>query len=79
MAFWLLARKFRRSMGSQNWRRSFPSSHHPDLDLDALDKLDPWVIDGRYFADLPDVDHATASHLLAMAEQVVEQMRPLLV
>jgi HEPN domain-containing protein len=33
----------------------YPSVGAPDVDLDDLDLLDPWVIDGRYAADLPDL------------------------
>jgi HEPN domain-containing protein len=29
----------------------YPSVGAPDVDLDDLDLLDPWVIDGRYAAD----------------------------
>jgi HEPN domain-containing protein len=57
----------------------FPDYQRPDLEADELDELDPWIIDGRYAADLPDVDQETASHLLAIARRVVEVIRPLVI
>ena len=33
---------------------SCPDDRSPDIEMDDLDRLDPWVIDGRYTADLPD-------------------------
>jgi HEPN domain-containing protein len=46
-----------------------------DLSLDDLDLLDPWVIDGRYAADLPDVTALEAAQLLDAAQRVVEEVR----
>ena len=43
----------------------------PDVDRDDLDLLDPWVIDGRYAADLPDLSLAEANDLAAAAGRVV--------
>jgi HEPN domain-containing protein len=42
-----------------------------------LDTLDPWVIDGRYAADLPDVGIEEASALVATAMRVVDCIRSL--
>jgi HEPN domain-containing protein len=41
----------------------FPSVGAPDVDPDDLDLLDPWVIDGRYAADLPDLERSEATNL----------------
>ena len=56
------------------------ASHAPDLavEIEDLDLLDPWVIDGRYAADLPDVSTTEASDLLGAAERVLTRVRPLL-
>jgi HEPN domain-containing protein len=56
----------------------FPTSQGNDFDADDLDLLDPWVIDGRYAADLPDVEFGTASELLAAARRVLEIVRSLI-
>lgn len=55
---------------------SFPSDA-PVIDLDDLDDLDPWVIDGRYAADLPDLGSIEARQLLAAAQRVVDEVRHL--
>ena len=47
------------------------------MDIDDLDILDPWVIDGRYAADLPDLDSIEARQLLAAAQHVVDEVRHL--
>jgi HEPN domain-containing protein len=47
------------------------------IQADDLDALDPWVIDGRYAADLPDVGRIEASDLVDAAAGVVQQIRPL--
>jgi HEPN domain-containing protein len=52
-----------------------PTTGSPDVDLDDLDLLDPWVIDGRYAADLPDLSVADAQRLLVSAERVVDTIR----
>ena len=49
----------------------YPPSAAPAVDLDDLDLLDPWVIDGRYAADLPDLEQPEASALLAAAKRVL--------
>jgi HEPN domain-containing protein len=41
--------------GLQQLLGCYPEGNTPKVDLDDLDLLDPWVIDGRYAADLPDV------------------------
>ena len=43
----------------------------PDVESDDLDMLDPWVIDGRYAADLPDLGRDEAHELLHAAQRVV--------
>lgn len=53
----------------------FPADRGPDVDPDELDTLDPWVIDGRYAADLPDVDDAEATSLVHIAARVVDACR----
>jgi HEPN domain-containing protein len=52
----------------------YPPSGAPVIDLDDLDLLDPWVIDGRYAADLPDLGLAEADELLAAAQRVVDSV-----
>ena len=47
----------------------------PPIDPDDLDQLDPWVIDGRYTADLPDLRGTEAEALVAIATRVVEAVR----
>jgi len=49
----------------------YPIDGSPDVDRDDLDLLDPWVIDGRYAADLPDLSLAEANYLAAAAGRVV--------
>ncbi len=49
----------------------YPSVGAPDVDPDDLDLLDPWVIDGRYAADLPDLGRTDADELLLAAQRVV--------
>jgi len=39
----------------------------PGADGDDLDQLDRWVIDGRFAADLPDLERVEADELLAVA------------
>ncbi len=51
---------------------SYPDAARPGLDEDDLDTLDPWVVNGRYAADLPAVDSAEATVMVAIATQVVE-------
>lgn len=49
----------------------YPSVGAPDVNPDDLDLLDPWVIDGRYAADLPDLERTDADELLLAAQRVV--------
>jgi HEPN domain-containing protein len=49
----------------------YPSVGAPDVDPDDLDLLDPWVIDGRHAADLPDLGRTDADELLLAAQRVV--------
>lgn len=44
----------------------------PVIDADDLDVLDPWVIDGRYAADLPDLGRTEADELLQAAQRVLD-------
>jgi HEPN domain-containing protein len=50
----------------------YPNVGAPEVDPDDLDLLDPWVIDGRYAADLPDLGRAEADELLQAAHRVVD-------
>jgi HEPN domain-containing protein len=56
----------------------FPETSRPDIDEDDLDRLDPWVIDGRYAADLPEVELDQARSIVDVAERVVDQVRLLI-
>ena len=40
--------------GLRQLHASYPDNRSPHVVLDDLDRLDPWIIDGRYAADLPD-------------------------
>lgn len=42
----------------------FPSGVRPEIDADDLDLVDPWIIDGRYAADLPAVEAAQATKIV---------------
>ena len=53
----------------------YSASDAPRVDPDDLDDLDPWVIDGRYAADLPDLGLSEASELLKAAQRVVDAVR----
>ena len=53
----------------------YPSGRSPNVDPDDLDLLDPWVIDGRYAADLPDLGCDEADELLLAARRVVDAVR----
>ncbi len=48
-----------------------PDEPDPPIADDDLDMLDPWVIDGRYAADLPDLGTTEASELLDAAARIV--------
>lgn len=53
--------------------RRYPAGASPLVELDDLDDLDPWVIDGRYAADLPDLTaEEAAAQLLAAASRVFD-------
>jgi HEPN domain-containing protein len=56
----------------------YPSERMPAVDEDDLDRLDPWVIDGRYAADLPPVGTAEAKSILDTATRAVMAVRLLL-
>lgn len=64
--------------GLSQLHASYPPAGTPDIDHDDLDILDPWVIDGRYAADLPDLGVIEADKLLAAAQRVIDQVRHLL-
>lgn len=53
----------------------YPSGRTPVVDPDDLDLLDPWVIDGRYAADLPDLGLSEADELLLAARRVTDAVR----
>ena len=50
----------------------YPTASAPRVDVDDLDMLDPWVIDGRYAADLPKLpaDLAEQTLLRVTAPQI---------
>lgn len=52
-----------------------PTEPEPAVSEDDMDLLDPWVIDGRYAADLPDLGLTEAAQLLAAADRIVDSMR----
>ena len=64
--------------GLSQLHASYPPAGTPDIDHDDLDILDPWVIDGRYAADLPDLGAIETDELLAAAQRVIDQVRHLL-
>lgn len=47
--------------GLRQLRNALVAERELEIKLDDLDLLDPWVIDGRYAADLPDVSDAEAT------------------
>ncbi len=53
----------------------YPAHAAPAVDADDLDMLDPWVIDGRYAADLPDLGSDEADQLLQAAQRVIDAVR----
>jgi HEPN domain-containing protein len=55
----------------------FPDGRRPAVDPDHLDVLDPWVLDGRYAADLPEVAPHEAEHVIELAGGVVDACRRL--
>jgi HEPN domain-containing protein len=55
--------------------RCYSGAAAPAADPDDLDLLDPWVIDGRYAADLPDLGRSDADELLRAAQRVVDAVR----
>ena len=57
-------------------RNQLATANRPTIDDDDLDLLDPWVIDGRYAADLPDVDTTEAGQLLIAAKRICEAVGP---
>jgi len=50
----------------------YPQPGAPTVDADDLDRLDPWIIVGRYAADLPDLGRDEALELLRAAQRVVD-------
>ena len=65
--------------GLQQLLSHYPHGDAPEIDLDDLALLDPWVIEGRYAADLPDLTHGDAQQLLSAAERVIDavlEIRP---
>lgn len=48
----------------------------PAVDGDDLDLIDPWVIDGRYAADLPAVSAVEARAVVDAAGRVLDAVRP---
>lgn len=62
--------------GLRQLRATYPQDAAPEVDLDDLDLLDPWIIDGRYAADLPDLLSFEADRLVEAARRVVDSVRP---
>ncbi len=56
----------------------YPTTNSPNISANDLDLLDPWAIDGRYAADLPDLGQTDAEELLNAATTIVERIRPLI-
>jgi len=56
----------------------YPTTYSSHISDDVLDLLDPWVIDGRYAADLPDLGPIEAGALLTAATTIVDRIRPLI-
>lgn len=56
----------------------YPTINSPQISDDDLDLLDPWVIEGRCAADLPDLGPTEAAELLAAAATIVDGVRPLI-
>lgn len=73
-----LGQQFPRIHGLTRLLATYPDECRPEVDQDDLDALDPWVIDGRYAADLPAVSSAEATAVVAMAARVVEAVVPLI-
>jgi hypothetical protein len=71
-----IGRQFPKSHGLTRLLGTFPEERRPAIDEDDLDALDPWVIDGRYAADLPPVSSAEAVAIASVAERVVEAVLP---
>ena len=46
--------------GLRQLHASYPNDDSPQIEHDDLDRLDPWVIDGRYAADLPELGASEA-------------------
>ena len=61
--------------GLRQLHAAHPTVGSPDLDEDDLDLLDPWVIDRRYAADLPDLETMEANELLAPSQRIVDRVR----
>jgi HEPN domain-containing protein len=73
-----IGRQFPKTHGLTRLLATYPTGNRPALDEDDLDALDPWVIDGRYAADLPPASPAEAAALVGKAVRVVEAVLPLL-
>lgn len=52
-----------------------PAEPEPPVVDDDMDLLDPWVVDGRYAADLPDLGQTEAAQLLDAARRIVDSAR----
>jgi hypothetical protein len=65
-------------MGFANFNRDSRRRPHPTSTKTTLDQLDPWVIDGRYAADLPDLERVEVDELLAIAARVLDAIRTLI-
>jgi HEPN domain-containing protein len=52
--------------------RLLPESHQARIDESDLEALNPWTIEGRYPADLPDSDRSMIEESLAAARRILE-------
>jgi HEPN domain-containing protein len=72
-------RQFPKIHGLTRLLALYPNTVRPELKDDDLDLLDPWIIDGRYAADLPAAGLDEASAMADIAERVVESVRLIVV
>jgi len=52
--------------------RLLPESVQREFALDDIEVLNPWTIEGRYPADLPDVGRSVIDETLAAARRILD-------
>jgi HEPN domain-containing protein len=67
-----IGRQFPKTHGLTRLLGTYPEGQRPAIDEDDLDALDPWIIGGRYAADLPPASSAEAADLVGIAARVVQ-------